>query len=355
MRSFMRVVLGRAVSSDRATALGLGGSALALACTLIAEPFEPQNVALETSTPPSQPASADDRSPTAAPEMDGEVPSSERPVPDVANEVSTCARDDASACVPTPSPTDEGAACPGSGCDGGLAGAGSCDDALQNRDETDVDCGGTCAARCAAGQRCESPADCESSVCTPAACAAGEACCEEASCTDGVRNGSEADLDCGGQRSSCRGCADGRSCRQDADCESAVCSLGSCVSCRDGVQNGSETGADCGGDDPTCIPCSSCDEASSVDLGQSGSFSTLAGDACARITQFPGYAPTLLESGRGGAFPISVAWYQTCSGQAGSALLRRPFDQVRLPALGVECTVLIDFSGAADGIEVRWY
>ncbi len=51
----------------------------------------------------------------------------------------------------------------------------------------------------------------------------------EPTCTDGVQNGNETDIDCGGP-----------------DCPA-------CPTCNDGVQNGNETGVDCGG--PDCAPC----------------------------------------------------------------------------------------------------
>jgi hypothetical protein len=46
-------------------------------------------------------------------------------------------------------------------------------------------------------------------------------------CTDGVRNGNESDVDCGG--GTCPICAAGRQCRTGADCASAVCTGGLCV------------------------------------------------------------------------------------------------------------------------------
>ena len=44
-------------------------------------------------------------------------------------------------------------------------------------------------------------------------------------------------------------CAAGESCNQDGDCESGVCTGGTCAAptCDDGVQNGDETDVDCGG------------------------------------------------------------------------------------------------------------
>lgn len=49
----------------------------------------------------------------------------------------------------------------------------------------------------------------------------------KATCTDGVQNGNETGVDCGG------------------DCAP-------CPTCTDGIQNGNETGVDCGGDCPPC-------------------------------------------------------------------------------------------------------
>ncbi len=76
--------------------------------------------------------------------------------------------------------------------------APTCTDGVQNGDETGVDCGG--------------------SACPPCA-----------TCTDGIQNGDETGVDCGG--SACPPCA----------------------TCTDGIQNGDETGVDCGGS--ACPPC----------------------------------------------------------------------------------------------------
>ena len=78
----------------------------------------------------------------------------------------------------------------------------TCDDGLQNGDETGVDCGGSCEA------------------------------CPEPTCDDGVQNGDETGIDCGG--SACNPCVTE-------------------PTCDDGVQNGDETGIDCGA--PGCADC----------------------------------------------------------------------------------------------------
>lgn len=110
------------------------------------------------------------------------------------------------------------------GCEGP-----TCKDGVQNGDETGVDCGGSCPP-CRPGPTChdgeqngdEEGVDCGGSC---------PDCPSEPSCNDGVKNGDEEGVDCGG---SC------------PDCPSEP-------SCNDGVQNGNETGIDCGG--PDCPPC----------------------------------------------------------------------------------------------------
>ncbi len=48
------------------------------------------------------------------------------------------------------------------------------------------------------------------------------------SCTDGVRNGTEIDVDCGG---SCGACGLDQICSRNADCQSNICLLGTCSNC----------------------------------------------------------------------------------------------------------------------------
>lgn len=125
-----------------------------------------------------------------------------------------------------------------------LAPAVSCSDGVKNGGEGDIDCGGPCAP-CADGRSCTAWKDCASNVCSAAVCAAP-------SCTDKVKNGGETDLDCGG---TCPGCGEGLSCSGPSDCGSGVCSAQRCAaaSCTDTVKNGNETDTDCGG---ACKPCS---------------------------------------------------------------------------------------------------
>ena len=133
----------------------------------------------------------------------------------------------------------------------------SCDDVLQNQDETDVDCGGATCSPCADGLACMADSDCAVASCVLGVCAAP-------ACDDGVQNADETDADCGG---GCSPCADNLACVDGADCTSQVCTDGLCTpaSCSDTLMNGDETDIDCGGavcdgcfGDAACIDDSDC-------------------------------------------------------------------------------------------------
>ncbi|MEM6290118.1 MAG: hypothetical protein AAGA54_02600 [Myxococcota bacterium] len=134
---------------------------------------------------------------------------------------------------------------------GETEGGDSCANGVLDPDETDVDCGGACSQKCGTGDGCGDGDDCQSGACSE------EGTCEpeggDASCDNGVRDGDETDVDCGGD--TCSGCNDGDTCEDGDDCASGTCADDVCVTptCRDGVQNGNETDVDCGGGD--CSPC----------------------------------------------------------------------------------------------------
>lgn len=75
-------------------------------------------------------------------------------------------------------PSDGGGSGGGAGGgDGGLFHPPSCSNGRLDGDETDLDCGGSCAG-CPDGARCLSPIDCASAVCVGGSCAAAEGACE---------------------------------------------------------------------------------------------------------------------------------------------------------------------------------
>lgn len=77
----------------------------------------------------------------------------------------------------------------------------------------------------------------------------------EPSCADGIKNGTEVGVDCGGDCPPCFSCADGilNGNETGIDCGGDCIP---CPTCVDGVQNGNETEVDCGGDCPPCPTCS---------------------------------------------------------------------------------------------------
>jgi plastocyanin len=130
-------------------------------------------------------------------------------------------------------------------CSGGACVPASCSDGVKNGDETALDCGGSCNG-CPDGQACLAGGDCANGYCNLAMQ------CATPTCTDGAKNGSESDIDCGGM---CPDCANGKSCAVGADCASGYCNgalMCATPTCTDGVKNGAETGTDCGG------PCGDC-------------------------------------------------------------------------------------------------
>ncbi|MEM8525362.1 MAG: M43 family zinc metalloprotease [Bacteroidota bacterium] len=108
----------------------------------------------------------------------------------------------------------------------------TCDDGIQNGDEEGVDCGGSVCPPCMMEPTCddgiqngdEEGVDCGGSDCPP--------CMMEPTCDDGIQNGDEEGVDCGG-----------------SDCPPCMIE----PTCDDGIQNGDEEGVDCGGSD--CPPC----------------------------------------------------------------------------------------------------
>lgn len=124
-----------------------------------------------------------------------------------------------------------------------LCAAASCKDGTKNDSETDIDCGGGCTP-CDTGKRCSVPSDCVSGVCKDAGTGL---LCQVPTNTDGVKNGQETGIDCGGPANP--KCATGQGCSSREDCTSDYCKAHTCtaVSDADGVQNGTETDLDCGG------------------------------------------------------------------------------------------------------------
>ena len=129
----------------------------------------------------------------------------------------------------------------------------TCHDGQKNGDETDVDCGGAKCPKCAMGKACTADTDCAPGACTNNACDFPV----RSTCYDKQKNGKETDVDCGGPK--CPRCEDGKACAAPSDCRSAACEASVCAAppkaptCYDNVKNGAEADVDCGG--PKCPGC----------------------------------------------------------------------------------------------------
>ncbi|MEA2747980.1 MAG: hypothetical protein QOI41_2123 [Myxococcales bacterium] len=146
-------------------------------------------------------------------------------------------------------------------CFGGTCQVPAPADGVKNGTETDVDCGGPMAPACADSKACIVKTDCASGVCTTSVCQAP-------SPTDMVQNGDETGVDCGGSKAP--KCPVGGGCLTTADCDQVKCDLvqKKCLpaSHTDGIENDGETDIDCGGTAPTkcptgqgCVATSDCD------------------------------------------------------------------------------------------------
>ncbi|MCX4245291.1 hypothetical protein [Paraliomyxa miuraensis] len=152
----------------------------------------------------------------------------------------------------------------------------SCSDGAQGGDETDVDCGGSCAP-CGDGQGCIAGDDCSSGICQNQVCLGG-------SCGDGiVQEGEECDE--GGPSPTCTaqctmsGCGDGVL-SGDEDCddggESATCNADCTVAaCGDGVVNAT-AGETCDDQGETATCNADCTAAACGD----GQLNLTAGEEC---------------------------------------------------------------------------
>jgi hypothetical protein len=146
--------------------------------------------------------------------------------------------------------------CIGGGCVRGACVTPTCTDGIQDGDETAVDCGGGSCPPCPSGVACVVASDCQSDFCSSLVCLN-----PPVTCGDGILDGQETAVDCGGP--SCPPCDVGQTCQANTDCQSGTCdsisSLCAIPTCTDKVQDGRETGVDCGGGAcPACGYWSNC-------------------------------------------------------------------------------------------------
>jgi hypothetical protein len=176
------------------------------------------------------------------------------------------------------------AAAGGSSTTTGMGGAGgggtTCTDASDCG--TDTDCqtfscdSGTCSTNnVAQGTACD---DDSGELCD------GSGSCVAANCMDGVMNGDETAVDCGG---SCSGCGTGAACDGDADCTSGFCDDGSGAGGSGGIGGAGGSGGTTGGGPGVCKPCSVDADCSSMQFCSAGTCTGTGalGDACSASNQ----------------------------------------------------------------------
>ncbi|CAF1260082.1 unnamed protein product [Adineta ricciae] len=121
-----------------------------------------------------------------------------------------------------------------------------CYDGRKNDGETDQDCGGKCATirKCSVGATCDKYSDCKSAFCHNIT-----KICLPSYCKDKDKDRQETDIDCGGTCSQGNKCDNGQKCNISSDCQSDLCIDGICLpfTCIDLDEDENETDVDCGG------------------------------------------------------------------------------------------------------------
>jgi hypothetical protein len=159
-------------------------------------------------------------------------------------------------------------------CNGGCCNLGTC--VAGNANSACGGSGGVC-LNCTAGQSC-----------------VNGSCASAASCTDGVKNGTETSIDCGG--GACPACGNGQACNVNTDCQSNSCVNGQCTtaSCVPPTSTTPCLIGTCINGVPSLVPTpagTSCGASSSCDgsgncVASCGAGQTLCGGACVSNTSF---------------------------------------------------------------------
>ena len=176
----------------------------------------------------------------------------------------------------------------------------------------------------AAGEACVRGSDCESGSCREEVCI---------SCTNGVKDGDESDVDCGG--ATCEGCGEECNnpgfisncrCGLESDCRSGHCQpfgigVGICVSCNNGVRDGIESDVDCGhvcdnqcGDGLVCMDRN--DDCASGDCRDGRCYTETASDTCQDGAM--GQLETCVDGGGAACTPLGYGCGDGASCEQGS-------------------------------------
>lgn len=196
--------------------------------------------------------------------------------------------------------------------------APACNDNIQNGTETDVDCGGDQCAPCVDNKVCSAGPDCMNGVCTGGKCVAP-------SCSDGVKNGNELDADCAGDCGA-SSCDVGQRCDDNTQCKSQMCAgTNVCIAPkRVFLASGLFTGAQIGGLTGADTKCQA--EADAAQLG--GTYkawlSDLTGSPSTRFTRSL-IAPYVRTDG----LVLAQNWDDLTDGQLGGPINRNAMNQTQ--------------------------
>lgn len=120
-----------------------------------------------------------------------------------------------------------GADCASISCSSGICAVPSCSDGIRNGTETSVDCGGGCL--CRVNAQCTMPSDCASGACSVNSNGSTGTYKPALTCSNGTRDGTETGVDCGGP--GCNKCGATQACNSNIDCASFVCEGKVCAQC----------------------------------------------------------------------------------------------------------------------------
>ncbi len=120
--------------------------------------------------------------------------------------------------------------CPDGTCENGICLEPSCDDGQQNGTETDVDCGGDCPEKCADGEGCNEGSDCQSNSCQDNICGPEGLACLNEPPNPITGQGCPIFSEC----SEFSDCGEFKDCQQWY-CDSGICALNTLSNCWDTV------------------------------------------------------------------------------------------------------------------------
>jgi cysteine-rich repeat protein len=228
---------------------------------------------------------------------------------------------------------DDGNTASGDGCSGACRREAVCGNGAvesgEQCDDANTTNGDGCSAACRTESICGNHLVEGAEQCDDGNVASGDGCSmfcvREASCTDGEKNGTEIDVDCGG---SCTAkCADGKMCSGHADCQSGDCLGGRCAA--------------------------ACTEGGATDLGAPGTTKTVANNACLRVRDgYPSWwdtRATQLQTQAGGSYPVPYKWRSACAGTSGEGTFTASWQTQTLGMTNEACATVIKLNGSGSG------